>query len=196
MTKQEGFGPREEPGVGSWAYHEQESDAGTLLDRVLGLPGDTIPAQPVGGVQIELPTQPINPCTHECLRGPCIHYWELQARFDGLSDRLHVQRVAQCNVHAEATALNDQNVYRCSRWWPQTLSFMPEAVRPLVLERLRKHWERKLVKEGYDFSWRTWDGATCFAGDDSPEARKDGRYRQSAAKAASDAGLHLGGKGK
>lgn len=179
----------DKPGIGSWDYHEQESDSGTLLDRALGVAGDHIEVATMGGVQVETPTQPINPCTHECLRGPCVHYWELQARFDGQSEKLHVQRIAQCNVHAEATALNDQNVYRCSRWWPQTLGFVPATLRPLLLQRLRTWWERKLEREGYDFSWRTWDLATCFAGDDSPEARANGRAREKFA----DGGLQFGG---
>jgi len=191
----EGFDRTSEPGLGSWERHEEESDAGPLLDRVLGISGDTIPAQPFGEVAVNLPTQPINEATHECLRGPCAHYWELQARFDGQSEKLHVMRVAQCNIHSEATQLNDQNVYRCNCWWPQTLSFVPKPLRPMLRERLRTVWEEKLKKAGYDFSWRHWDGKTLFARDDTPEARANGKERQSLNKAASNEGLHFG-KGK
>jgi hypothetical protein len=134
--------------------------AKSLADKLLGTE-DRIPVTPGeilsrgSGIKGP-PSQPLNRATMECLRGPCIHHWSMTVRFHAQADSLKIAHVGQCNCHAEATDLTEQNVYRCTQWWPSSFAFVPRSLRAMLRQKLRAAWEWLLRRRGYDFSWRTW----------------------------------------
>lgn len=158
---------------GSYGRHDaaEEADhAAQLVDRIVGDGNEVQVPSPheaiAGGYRsvAEPPVVAVNRATMECLRGPCRHYWTVTARFHSQSDRINISRARQCNCHVEAMDLTEQNVFECDQWWPATLAFVPESLRPVLRPRLRKLWERWLKREGYDFSWRWWSD-DVFEGD-------------------------------
>jgi hypothetical protein len=111
-----------------------------------------------GKVVAEPNYQPVNKATHECLRGPCKHFWFLTTRMGDadIGDQIQIKQTPQCNAHFEATGLEEINIYHCSMWWPGVLSFVPLSLQMVLRPRLRKMWEWWLKKIGYDFSWKNW----------------------------------------
>ena len=99
-------------------------------------------------------TQPTNKATNVCLRGPCIHYWPLLARFVAPGDEIRIKRIIQCNCHQESTLLTGQNIYHCGQWWPQFLAFVPESLRGMLRPKLKDAYVTHLKRVGYDFSWK------------------------------------------
>lgn len=150
---------------GSYGRHDavgEEDNASALVDRVVGS-GDTLnvppPQETIAGAYRavgEPPVVAVNRASMECLRGPCRHYWTVTARFHSQSDRINISRTRQCNCHVEALDLTEQNVFECDQWWPATLVFVPESLRPVLRPKLRKLWEKWLKRGGYDFSWKWW----------------------------------------
>ena len=113
---------------------------------------------PWGAVTPEANFQPINRATHECLRGPCRHLWRMTARFGDMDigDKIQVKHVSQCNCHAEATELAEENIYHCNLWWPAPLMWVPLSLQSVLRPRLRRAWVWWLTRTGYDFSWKHW----------------------------------------
>ena len=111
-----------------------------------------------GGVSAEPKYQPSNKATHECLRGPCRHFWKLMTRFGDMDigDKIQVNNMAQCNAHFEAMDLAEENIYHCNLWWPASLMWMPLSLQAVLRPRLRRAWVWWLKAIGYDFSWKHW----------------------------------------
>jgi hypothetical protein len=125
-----------------------------LDERALGEGPDVAPAM---GMQEPIYAQPVNKATMTCLRGPCVHYWELIARFVAAGrDDLNIKVIRQCNCHQEETSLGGQNIYYCAKWWPTYLAWVPESLRGVLRPKLFKAYRVVLEKLGYDFSWKTW----------------------------------------
>lgn len=110
------------------------------------------------GIVPEPKYQPLNQATHECLRGPCRYLWNMTAREGDMDigDRIQIKYVSQCNAHAEATELAEENIYHCSLWWPAPLTWVPLSLQAVLRPRLRRAWEWWLKRIGYDFSWKHW----------------------------------------
>lgn len=100
--------------------------------------------------------QPVNRATMVCLRGPCIHYWQLVARYITVGADMHLKAIRQCNCHTEETALSGQNIFHCNQWWPGWLSFVPVSMRPAMRPSLVKFYDKWLRARKYDFKWKTW----------------------------------------
>jgi len=115
--------------------------------------------------------QPLNRATHECLRGPCIHYWNLVARYVTTGDEMRIKQLTQCNCHQEATLLTGQNIYVCGQWWPSWMDWVPASIRGVLRPRLRAAYRHVLEKLGYDFSWRKFPDDVFHA--DRKEFRGD-----------------------
>lgn len=176
-------------GFGSVSRHDGtvDSQAKPLQDRVIG-DGDTFMAPPpeailsqanLQGIVGPPPSLPVNRATMECMRGPCRYFWVLTSRFDAQSDRINLARTRQCNCHVEPTPLNEENIFHCSMWWPSSLSFVPESLRPLLRPRLRAAWEFFLRKRGYNFDWKFWSDDVFES--DRPEQRRQTRLGMSPA---------------
>lgn len=116
-------------------------------------------------------SQPVNRATMECLRGPCLYYWPLTARFVAPGKRISLKRIRTCVVHSEETNLGGQNVYHCGQWWPAFLAWVPVSLRPVLRPRLRTVYESYLRKQGYDFSWKNWPDSQFES--DAPQYRDD-----------------------
>jgi len=131
----------------------------SLDDKLLG-DEDHVPSQVSfdGKVVAEPKYQPINKATHECLRGPCEHFWKLIVRIGdaNVGDQIQIGNISQCNKHCEATELKEQNIYHCNMWWPSFLSWIPLSLQSILRPRLRAIWNLWLKRIGYDFSWKNW----------------------------------------
>lgn len=153
------------------AFDEAEIDA--MMDQIIGEDVlDAPPEPPRPGVTVDPPApQPCNQATMACLRGPCIHLWQLVSRYPEPGDELRVKRLRVCTASGlQETELAEQNIYDCDRWWPRWLAFMPQSIRGAVRTPFRNLWERILRVVGYDFSWRTFP-LNVFESD-NPEQRK------------------------
>ena len=102
------------------------------------------------------PMMPCNEATMVCLRGPCVHWWGMLTRVEAQAPITSIQRTQACARHVRLVALQDENTFRCSDWWPRSLQFVPTALRPYLQRLLTERWERKLEEAGEDFSWRWW----------------------------------------
>jgi hypothetical protein len=156
--------------LGSLGGGYDHDEGSTLTSRLLEDAGDA-------GLRTDFPgiepakTLPVNKATMECLRGPCKHYWVMTSRADMQSDRINLQRMRQCNCFVgEETNLTEQNVFDCGQWWPATLAFIPESLRPMLRPKLRAAWDAYLKHKGYDFSWKHWTD-DIFEKSDRPEER-------------------------
>jgi hypothetical protein len=145
-----------------------------LVDDVLDAASDQAAAAalPTPGYVEPLMDFPPNQATMECLRGPCIHHWHLTWRMpspgcDDLDIRVGNNRHCTCG---EGANLSSKNVFRCTRWWPAQLGLVPPALRGLLRPALRRFWERRLARAGYDLSWRVWPD-DVFEMTDRPEYR-------------------------
>jgi hypothetical protein len=147
-----------------------------LTERMLDNAADHLSAAPSFSAKVAEP-QPINQATHVCLRGPCLHYWSLVARFESGDDEIRRQALTSCtHFVGEETPLSGQNVYQCSQWWPSPFLWVPESVRAVLRASLEEAWEWFLRRRGYDFSWRVTDGRTWQKDDflaDAPDRRGD-----------------------
>lgn len=135
-----------------------DSNPRVILDKMLG-DEDFAPSGPfVVGPVAEPKYQPINCATHECLRGPCRHFWQMTARLGDtdIGDQIQLKYVTQCNAHYEATDLAEENIYHCGLWWPAPLSWVPVSLQALLRPHLRRFWVQWLKMIGYDFSWKDW----------------------------------------
>lgn len=169
-------------GFGSIARHDGtvDSAAAPMQDKIIG-EGDTFLAPPPeqiirdAGLTVTEPPPPlpVNMATMECMRGPCMHYWTITSRFDAQSDRINLGRTRQCNAHAEPLPLAEENVFHCGLWWPSTMSWVPESLRPVIRPRLRWLWEKVLRAKGYSFAWKWWTDDIFEA--DRPEQRSQTR---------------------
>lgn len=120
-------------------------------------------------------SQPLNCATMECLRGPCIWWWEAVSRMRGPGERLMHKHVSSCLL-GEEMPLGGQNVYQCSGWWPVWGEWIPKSLRAIVRPRLRMFVEKILRRKGYDFSWRPYDDmlAKLFHSDEKEHRGKSG----------------------
>lgn len=129
---------------------ENDDDLVDPLDRLLA--EDIPPAMPPGpgGLFAPAPIQPepipeATPETMICLRGPCVHYVEIQTRFQagnskGTLDAVPVQKNRFCNVMAASEIdLTDEIVMDCNKWDPQGEFDVPVT----VLRVRRKDWTDK-----------------------------------------------------
>lgn len=128
-----------------------------LTEDILDAASDASPPTTVGYVE-PLMDMPPNKATLECLRGPCAYHWHLTSRMpapgrDDLDIRVASNR--HC-TYGEGIVLNSKNVFRCTRWWPSALNFVPEFMRDALRPKLRAFVEARLRREGYDMSWRVW----------------------------------------
>jgi len=115
-------------------------------------PAPLPPIAPDGGfavVEIE-PPAPVPPATPElfiCLRGPCRHYWEIEAYFEsgnpadiweelGLPPPRQIHRTCKAHPGTE-TELTEGLVYACNLWDP----LEPEELVQLDARR-RRYYER------------------------------------------------------
>lgn len=117
---------------------------------------DAAPPMP-RGMRDHVYSQPVNRATMYCIRGPCVHFWALTARYTTVGKEIYLKRIRQCNCHYEETALGGQNIYHCSMWWPIWASFVPESFRGALRPRLDGMYRfvlEHILK--YDFSWKTW----------------------------------------
>lgn len=131
----------------------------SLEEKFIGDSDNVNPSLDFSGKVVPEPKyQPVNKATHECLRGPCVHYWWLTTRIGDadIGDEIQINQITQCNAHAEATELGEENIYHCSMWWPGYFSFVPLSLQSFLRPKLRKVWEWWLKKIGYDFSWKNW----------------------------------------
>jgi hypothetical protein len=159
--------PEPSEGVQELALEDKLLSGDDLDDRV-----DSGPDVPPTGPLEPVYAQPVNRATMVCLRGPCIHHWSLVARYVAAGkDQIHIKSVRQCNCHSEETALGGQNIYFCSMWWPQFLSWVPESARGSLRPKLYDIYRFVLERIGYDFSWKTW--ADDVFTSDRPEQRGD-----------------------
>lgn len=142
-----------------------------LIENILDAAGDGV-ALPAPGYVEPLMDFPPNRATLECLRGPCQYHWHITSRMaspgrDDLDIRVASNRHCTCS---EGIVLNGKNVFRCTRWWPAQLSFVPLSLRAALRPALRRFVEKRLAREGYDLSWRVWPD-DVFELTDRPEYR-------------------------
>jgi hypothetical protein len=139
---------------------EAPPESGPKRVRVLGAdiyegspPAPLPPISPDGGFpanqQLEQPASvpAATPEAFICLRGPCRHYWELDAFFEsgnpegtfeelGVAPPRQIARTCTVMVGVE-TELTEAMVYRCNRWDP----YDPEELVTLDARR-RRYYER------------------------------------------------------
>lgn len=213
MAQDEDFGSL------SGGLHDPWDDSGQpgvaetddVIDRILDDGDDTNAARPPGGPLIELPEpQPVNQATMVCLRGPCIHYWELIARYETSVDGVSAKCHRTCVAGISEMNLGDQNIYECDRWWPRApyqgqdfrsrriapvggyelddeayavVYSTPVPQRELWREPLERAWLEALEADGYDFSWRE-DYHAKFVADDEHGRKYSGPGGAKAAREA------------
>jgi hypothetical protein len=180
--------------LGSLARHDGTSyESESLQDKVLG-GGDAFSGQSLAdivamGTSVEAPPAlAVNKATMECMRGPCRHLWTMTTRFDSQSNKVDISRVRQCNCHFEPVQLSEENVFQCGQWWPATLVFVPESLRPLLRPKLRAAYEWWLRRHGYSFDWKWWSDDVFEL--DRAEQRGQVKLGVGPAKFVDDAKLH------
>lgn len=160
---------------------------GGLQDPETSTEAEESGAPPAPSFATEAP-QPCNQATMMCLRGPCVHLWQLALRFPSAVKDVMTEHVWTCLAGPEEFELNEKLVYFCDRWWPRALLRDDEGrvlVDPDIFEQpaptleasrnrgrpqLHAAWEDALALGlGYDFSWRDFD-PTANA-DDAPDQR-------------------------
>lgn len=77
-----------------------------------------------------------------CQRGPCTHLFEVVARYRRTASLHTVQFARSCVAGPREIDLSDQNFYRCSKWQPRQLAWLPESLwaplRPLAAAAYEK----------------------------------------------------------
>jgi hypothetical protein len=83
-----------------------------------------------------------------CMRGPCQHLWEITARYRQTASDVSVGIVRSCTAHGGDETLSDSNIFRCNRWWPRHLAFVPEVLRGPLRAKMTERFEAKLRAAG------------------------------------------------
>jgi hypothetical protein len=87
--------------------------------------------------------EPDDPRHMVCQRGPCAHLFEVVARYRRTASLHTVQFARSCVAGPREIDLADQNFYRCSKWKPRQLAWLPEPIwatlRPLVAAAYEKY---------------------------------------------------------